>query len=81
MTDVTPPPILPREGSFIRLPNCPQCDYALQGLPPAGRCPECGFEYDEQTFVLKGMSRGLSNFSPLRAILTAVPKRSSSSVR
>ncbi|MBX3394693.1 MAG: hypothetical protein KF841_04955 [Phycisphaerae bacterium] len=31
------------------LPVCPQCEYALTGLPPPHRCPECGFEYDERS--------------------------------
>lgn len=35
------------------LVNCPVCKYSLQGLPVAHRCPECGFEYDEQTVVFK----------------------------
>lgn len=35
------------------LANCPVCNYSLQGLPASHRCPECGFEYDEQTVVFK----------------------------
>ena len=30
---------------------CPQCDYDLQNLPAAHRCPECGLQYDDQTLV------------------------------
>jgi hypothetical protein len=32
---------------------CPNCSYALHGLPQAHRCPECAFEYDEATIVFK----------------------------
>lgn len=32
---------------------CPNCSYALHGLPEAHRCPECAFEYDEATIVFK----------------------------
>lgn len=32
---------------------CPECKYSLQGLPPRYCCPECGFEYDEDTFCWK----------------------------
>lgn len=35
------------------LASCPVCKYSLQGLPAAHRCPECGFEYNEQTVVFK----------------------------
>lgn len=33
--------------------KCPVCNYPLTGLPPAHRCPECGFEYDETTVVFR----------------------------
>ncbi len=59
------PPQLP--GKFgIRLNRCPQCSYSFQGLPAAGRCPECGFVYDDSTFVLDGISRGVSTMNPWR---------------
>ncbi len=32
---------------------CPNCSYALHGLPEAHRCPECAFEYDEATIVFR----------------------------
>jgi len=32
---------------------CPQCDYDLQHLPAAHRCPECGLEYDEKSLVVE----------------------------
>lgn len=27
-------------------PHCRQCAFSLEGLPPHGKCPECGTEYD-----------------------------------
>jgi hypothetical protein len=37
---------------------CPECEYALTGLPPRGRCPECGREYDQSIIVLRGWASG-----------------------
>lgn len=31
--------------------NCPMCRYPLDGLPEENACPECGFEYDQETWV------------------------------
>jgi len=33
------------------LETCPDCGYDLHGLEPPGRCPRCGFEYDQHTRV------------------------------
>src|SRR5262245_9572811 len=48
-------PCQPRTDQMPQVPlsHCPDCNYDLHGLPPAHRCPECGFEYDEHTCVWK----------------------------
>lgn len=33
------------------LSHCPDCQYDLRAHPPPNRCPECGFQFDEFTFV------------------------------
>ncbi len=33
---------------------CPECGYVMAGLPAVGRCPECGWGYEESTVVLYG---------------------------
>ncbi|MCA9290369.1 MAG: hypothetical protein KDA25_04520 [Phycisphaerales bacterium] len=50
------------------LPECPQCGYSLIGLPSPGQCPECGFGFDERTFTLRGVPRGMRMMSPWRAL-------------
>lgn len=39
--------------SSSTLHACPACDYALYGLPERSFCPECGFEYDKRSHVLR----------------------------
>lgn len=53
----------------VQLENCPFCNYSLEGLPEMGRCPECGFEYDEQTYILRAIMRGTSGMSKSRLLL------------
>lgn len=53
----------------VRLDTCPFCGYPLEGLPSAGRCPECGLAYDENTYILRAITRGTSGMSKSRAAL------------
>jgi len=46
--------------------HCPQCDYALEGLPEQGVCPECGTSYDRNNLVLRGLPMG-----PFQSIFSA----------
>src|SRR5712672_2511371 len=43
----------------LPLEACPDCDYALAGLPAEGVCPECGRAYDQDTVVLYGRGGGV----------------------
>ncbi len=56
----------------ISLEACPKCAYSLQGLPGEHRCPECGFAYDDLSFVLTGIVRGTTNMSIPRKLLYAL---------
>lgn len=50
---------------------CPLCEYALAGLPPPHRCPECGFEYDERTrawYAPVGARHSVDYFGPIVAM-------------
>lgn len=49
----------------LRLSTCPDCGYALAGLPDVGTCPECGSAYDrDDGLVLFGTGAGtLANAS------------------
>lgn len=56
MTPTGPPADGPSAADPLASPpaRCPECGYALAGLPTAGRCPECGWAYDAETIVLYG---------------------------
>lgn len=47
--DKSPPVDL---ASLFHVQSCQQCDYPLRGLSRSGRCPECGWAFDESMFVL-----------------------------
>ena len=34
---------------------CGECGYNLRTLPYAGRCPECGGEYNARPLIMKGI--------------------------
>jgi len=40
-------------GSELRLLNCLQCGYSLVGLPRGRACPECGFDFAEDTLFVE----------------------------
>jgi hypothetical protein len=64
-------------ANVVRLTLCPRCNYDLGALPRRHRCPECGFEYDENMFLLEGwvllgawgLARWLLVSSPLALFL------------
>lgn len=64
MTEGGTPAALEPDAPAERLVDeCPECGYALSGLPDAGVCPECGHDYDQSMLVLHGSARGrFANF-------------------
>ncbi len=43
-----------------RLETCPVCEYSLQGLPDHHRCPECGYQYDKDTTIIREADRRMA---------------------
>lgn len=64
----------PRAASedVLRLHRCAQCTYSLQGLPDHGYCPECGWVYSDDMFILDGNVRSTTIPFGLQ-VLIAIP--------
>src|SRR4051794_8024071 len=43
----------PATGASPDVAHCPRCGYSLAMLPLAGRCPECGDDYDSESARLR----------------------------
>jgi len=65
---------------LVQLSHCPRCSHNLAALPPRGRCPDCGFQYDEKMFLLDGWrlpggrqwARALVLWGPIGLLVMAV---------
>jgi|GEM_PF-6800655 len=62
----------------LRLRQCPNCGYSLEGLPASGACPECGSKYSEDEIVLYGWMphwgevhtmRGVTNYAVIGGVM------------
>ncbi len=54
-------------------PFCPECGYALRGLPAAGRCPECGWGYGRELVLFESadVAAGRSGWWSVHALNAA----------
>lgn len=57
---------------FLQLKNCPRCAYSIEGLPRRGRCPECGFSYDQDMRLLPIMLHRWRPSKSARTILSVL---------
>jgi len=67
MADHLPDPL------WTALPQrCLSCNYLLTGLSSPGRCPECGFQWGEQTLILNGVANSSTGTPLWRKVSMAV---------
>lgn len=52
--------------------HCGQCGYNLKTLPYAGRCTECGAEYNARPLTMKGIFNVQDAFIPYSSILLSL---------
>lgn len=60
--------------SLGRINGCPICSYSLSGLPTRHRCPECGFEYDENTLCFVPWGKAPAILFAFAAVLLVANK-------
>ncbi|MBL1218329.1 MAG: hypothetical protein D8M59_12640 [Planctomycetes bacterium] len=63
----------PDRPALTPVTDCSRCGYSLEGLQASGLCPECGFAFDELSFILEGITRGVTgSMNPWRSVLWIV---------
>jgi hypothetical protein len=45
-------------GAIRMVDACIECGYSLAGSPLSGKCPECGWQYDQSVMILRGEAMG-----------------------